>query len=83
MVSCFFDNIAQVKPALGLWSTQLERTAINLGKKKKTAFLYELSLHGYGILVIQSFDRFLQIKTNQLGKGSYFILRSEKSEVRE
>lgn len=51
MVSCFFDNIAQFKPALGLWST-------------------ELSLHGYGILVIQSFDRFLQIKTNQLGKGS-------------
>ena len=82
MVSCFFDNIAQFKPALGLWSTQLELTAINLGLKK-TAFLYELSLHGYGILVIQSFDRFLQIKTNQLGKGSYFILRSEKSEVRE
>ena len=37
----------------------------------------------FGILVIKSFDRFLQIKINQLGKGSYFILRSEKSEVRE
>ena len=45
---------------------------------------YILHLLGlFGILVIQSFDRFLQIKTNQLGKGSYFILRSEKSEVRE